>query len=154
MQIKLSISPSHSILTPVPALTLSRQAPGRVATGKPIFKSLDPEKKSLRKRDSNPGPSALEADTLPLRQRGRFPHRHIDIPSIMKRYHRRRMCNHTSPRRSPTMVTLHDTRFVECRWWNDGWDCEDCRHLTVIGLHGHRPLLYSQGKHGVHIQDW
>ena len=19
------------------------------------------------------------------------------------------------------MVTLHDTRFVECRWWNDGW---------------------------------
>ena len=27
----------------------------------------------------------------------------------------------TSPRRSPTMVTLHDTRFVECRWWTDGW---------------------------------
>ena len=23
--------------------------------------------------------------------------------------------------RSPTMVTLHDSRFVECRWWNDGW---------------------------------
>ena len=23
--------------------------------------------------------------------------------------------------RSPTMVTLHDTQFVECRWWNDGW---------------------------------
>ena len=23
--------------------------------------------------------------------------------------------------RSPTMVTLHDTRFVECRWWNGGW---------------------------------
>ena len=22
--------------------------------------------------------------------------------------------------RSPTMVTLHDTRFVECSWWNDG----------------------------------
>ena len=20
-----------------------------------------------------------------------------------------------------TMVTLHDTGFVECRWWNDGW---------------------------------
>ena len=53
--------------------------------------------------------------------------------------------------RSPTMVTLHDTRFDECRWWNDGWteDCrrfdecrwwndgwtEDCRHLTVVGLH-------------------
>ena len=36
--------------------------------------------------------------------------------SIMKRYHRRRTCSHTSPRRSRTMVTLHDTRFVECRW--------------------------------------
>ena len=45
----------------------------------------------------------------------------LDKPSITKRYHRRRMCSHTSPRRSPTMVTLHDTRFVECRWWNDGW---------------------------------
>ena len=23
--------------------------------------------------------------------------------------------------RSPTMVTLRDTQFVESRWWNDGW---------------------------------
>ena len=45
----------------------------------------------------------------------------LDKPNIMKRYHRRRTCSHTSPRRSLTMVTLHDTRFVECRWWNDGW---------------------------------
>ena len=45
----------------------------------------------------------------------------LDKPSIMKRYHRRRTCSHTSRRRSPTMVTLHDTRLVECRWWNDGW---------------------------------
>ena len=50
MQIQLSTSPSHSILTPgrpVPALTLERQAPCRVATGVPIFESLvrlDPEK--------------------------------------------------------------------------------------------------------------
>ena len=43
LQIKLSISPSHSILTPgqpVPELTLQRQAPGRVATGVAISKSL------------------------------------------------------------------------------------------------------------------
>ena len=43
LQIKLSTSLSHSILTPgqpAPALTLERQAPGRVATGVPIFKSL------------------------------------------------------------------------------------------------------------------
>ena len=45
----------------------------------------------------------------------------LDKPSIMKRYHRRRTCSHTSPRRSPTMVTLHNTRFVKCRWRNDGW---------------------------------
>ena len=34
----------------------------------------------------------------------------LDKPSIMERYHRRRACSYTSPRRSPTMVTLHDTR--------------------------------------------
>ena len=45
----------------------------------------------------------------------------LDKPSIMKRSHRRGTCIHTSLHRSPTMVTLHDTRFVECRWWNDGW---------------------------------
>ena len=45
----------------------------------------------------------------------------LDKPSIVKRYHRRRTCSHTSPRRSPTMVTFDDTRFVECRLWNDGW---------------------------------
>ena len=38
----------------------------------------------------------------------------LDKPSIMKRYHSRRTCSHTSPRRLPSMVTLHDTRFVEC----------------------------------------
>ena len=45
----------------------------------------------------------------------------LDKPSVMKCYHRRRTCSHTSPRRSPTMVTRHDTQVVECRWWNDGW---------------------------------
>ena len=55
LQIQLSISPSHSILTPgrpVPALTLERDST---------------PKKSRRKRDSNPGPSALEADALTTR---------------------------------------------------------------------------------------
>ena len=40
-----------------------------------------------------------------------------------------RTYSHTSPRRSPTMVTLHDTRFVECPWWNDCWTVK-----TVVGL--------------------
>ena len=35
--------------------------------------------------------------------------------------------------RSPTMVTLHDTRFVECRWWNDGWT------VKLSSLDGRRP---------------
>ena len=70
----LSTSPSRRtcILTPgrpVLRLTLYRQTPGRVVTGVPIFKPLvwlDPEK-SRRKRDSNPGSSALEADTVTTR---------------------------------------------------------------------------------------
>ena len=45
----------------------------------------------------------------------------LDKPSIMKRYHRRRTTRWCVTARSPTMVTLHDARFVECRWWNDGW---------------------------------
>ena len=52
LQIKLSTSPSHSILTP----------------GRPV-PVLTP-KKSRRKRNWNPGSSALEADALPLGQRG------------------------------------------------------------------------------------
>ena len=38
----------------------------------------------------------------------------------------------------PTIVTLHDTRFAECRWWNDG-STVNCRHLTVVGLHDTGP---------------
>ena len=51
----------------------------------------------------------------------------LDKPSIMKRYHSRRTCRHTSPR-SPTMLTLHNTRFVECWWWNDGWTVKTVCH--------------------------
>ena len=37
----------------------------------------------------------------------------LDKPSIMKRYHRRRTTRWGVTARSPTMVTLHDTRFVD-----------------------------------------
>ena len=62
----------------------------------------------------------------------------LDKSSIMKRYHRRRTCSHTSPRRSPTVVTLHDTGFVALRL-----DSENCRHLTVVGLHDTGPRSSS-----------
>ena len=71
-EIEVTTLPSHSILTPgrpVPALILYRQAPGRVATGVPVLKSLvclDPEK-FRRKREPNPGSSAPEGDALTAR---------------------------------------------------------------------------------------
>ena len=46
-----------------------------------------------------------------------FHHRHLTT-HIMKHCHHRRTCSHTSPRCSTMMVTLHDTCFVECQWWN------------------------------------
>ena len=77
LQIKLSTSPNHSILTPgqpVPVLTLWHQVPCRVATGVPIFISLvwlHSENFPGRKWESNPRSSTLEADALttrPMRQ--------------------------------------------------------------------------------------
>ena len=66
-----SQTPSQSILTqgqPVPAMTLLRQAPGRVFTKEPMFKSpVRLDLKALRrKRGSVPGPAVLEADALAL----------------------------------------------------------------------------------------
>ena len=61
LQIKLFISPTHTLLTlgqTVPALTLYHQAPGKVETGVPIFSHWydSTRKKSPRgKRESNPG---------------------------------------------------------------------------------------------------
>ena len=49
----------------------------------------------------------------------------LDKPSITERYHRRRTMRGGVTTCSPTMVMLHVTRFVECRWWNDG-----CRGRT------------------------
>ena len=60
----------------------------------------------------------------------------LDKPSIMKRYHCWQTCSHTSPRRSPTMVTLHDTWFVECLWWYDGWTVK-----TVVTWQSSAPMI-------------
>ena len=65
----------------------------------------------------------------------------LDKPSNVKSYHRRRSCIHTSPRRSPTMVTLHDTRFDECRWWNDGWTVK-----TVVTWRSSASMIPAPGQ--------
>ena len=79
LQMKLSVSPSHSILTPgklVPGPTQNLQAPGRSATGVPIFLIFfflshcydsTRRKAHQRKQESNPGSAPLEADTLTTR---------------------------------------------------------------------------------------
>ena len=71
LQIKLSISPCHNTVTPVPALTLSRQASGRVATGVPRVQSLaslHPEKSPGRNRESNRESAAPEEEALNTRR--------------------------------------------------------------------------------------
>ena len=45
----------------------------------------------------------------------------LDKPSIIKRFHCRRMMRWGVTPRLPTMVMLHDTGFVECQWWNGDW---------------------------------
>ena len=66
----------------------------------------------------------------------------LDKPSIMKRYHRRRTCSHTSPRHSLTMATLLDTQFVECQWWNDGWTVK-----TVVTWRSSASMIPAPGHH-------
>ena len=66
LRIKLSTPPSHSILTPgrpIPSLTLFRQAPGRVATRVPIFKSL------AHLTRKSPVASGIRTRDLPLSRR-------------------------------------------------------------------------------------
>ena len=69
----------------------------------------------------------------------------LDKPSIMKRYHRRWTCSHTSPRRSPTMVTLSDTRFVDCQWWNDDWTVKTVVTWRLSGSMIPAPDLRASG---------
>ena len=80
------------------------------------FSSLSTGCISFRhKTVKRPGAGIMEADDVSddsLHSATVIPPSALDKPSIMKRYHRRRMCSHNSPRRSPTMVALHDTRFV------------------------------------------
>ena len=66
----------------------------------------------------------------------------LDKPSIMKRYHRRRTTRWGVAACLPMMVMLHDTRFVECRWWIDGWTVKTVI-LTVVGFHDSGPWRHK-----------
>ena len=70
------------------------------------------------------GPVLWRPATVKWRQSSQS-NRHSTIGTRQTEYHEvlpsSANVSHTSLRRSPTMVTLYDTRFVECRWWNDGW---------------------------------
>ena len=76
-QIELAISPSHGTLTPgqpVPALTLSHKAPGRVATGVPVVYvtgMTDQDKVPTGKSGIESRSVALEADALTNRPKRR-----------------------------------------------------------------------------------
>ena len=79
----------------------------------------------------------------------------LDKPSIMKRYHRRRTTRWRVTARSPTMVTLHDTRFAECRWWNNSctaktvvtwWSLASVIPAPGVGVAVHRSYPVSEGE--------
>ena len=135
---------------PVLVLTLWRQASGRVATEVPVLRVPDQNDVSQAWCRVEICHSSWKAsvcksltwfnrewqEVIPRSQYhgGRWPLSDdsihcptvippsaLDKPSIMKRYHCQRTCNHTSPHRLPMMVTLHDTWFLNCWWWNDGW---------------------------------
>ena len=132
MQTQLSTSPSHSILTqgqPVSADPITPGA-GQGSTGVPIsshWYGSTPEK-SRRKRDSNPGSSALEADALTTRPTRRS--LLAETASVAKRWgvrlksrdpgfaSRFAQTNNTSDLESDTLVISPPGA---CDW--TGWPC-------------------------------
>ena len=125
LHIKLSASPSHSIFTPgqpVPALTLERQAPGRVATGVPSLKSLV----GLSRKNPRCASGNLIPD-LPLWRRTRPPRRFAP---------RDRTAHQTIPSADITRCTHHDIRPSSLRTSRDA-------HIMTSD----HPLC---GHHGMH----
>ena len=72
----------------------------------------------------------------------------LDKPSIMKRLHRRGTTRWGVTARSPTKVTLRDTRFMECRWLNDGWNVK-----TVVTWRSSASVIPTPD-HGVDHMLW
>ena len=116
---------------------------------------LDPEKNSRRKRDSNPGSSALEADALPLGQRGGLQERRIyrvsiSSPSVFSQWQTKYMlvpyfytwtAKWLTTRPPPLPPFLPPP--TPAQWHiKHTWDISTmCLHLTAIFL----PCVYCHG---------
>ena len=123
---------------PVPGLTLKRQAPCREFTGVPVLSHwCDWAWRQIHSNRGNrtQGPVSWRPATVKLHSSTVIPPSALDKPSIMKRYHRRRTTRWGVTARSPTMVNAS--------WYSVCWvpmvECENCRHLTVVGLHDTGP---------------
>ena len=94
-------------------------------TSNPVATLPDTCHHKVSARTGWPGASIMEADdhqvTTVYTVQPSFHHRHSTNRVSWSVTICRRTCSHASLRRLPTMVTLHDTRFVEWRWWNDSW---------------------------------
>ena len=67
------------------------------------------------------GPVSWRPTTFKRRQFSQ-PNRHSTIGIRHTQYHKALPSSvNVQSHLTSSMVTLHDTRFVECRWWNDGW---------------------------------
>ena len=111
--VKLATSPSHSILTPgKPELLIPQQTTsGRADSKVPMIKSVTWLGLVLNTRGRYHGGRRPSSDDS-LHSPTVIPPSALNKPSIMKRYRCLQTCSQISPRRSPTMVTLQNTRFV------------------------------------------
>ena len=97
------------------------------------------------------GPVSRRPTTIKWRQSSQS-NRHSTIGTRQTEYHEALLSSATTrwgvTERLPSMVTLCDTRFVECRV-KRRLDCENCPHLTVVGLHDTGPLLQWTSTKGI-----
>ena len=70
-----------------------------------------------------------------------FHHRHSTNRVSWSVTNRRQTTRWGVTARSPTMVMLHDTRFVECRWCNDGWTVK-----TVVTWRSSASMIPAPGR--------
>ena len=80
----------------------------------------------------------------------------LDKPSIMKCYHHWRRTRWGVTACSPMMVTYNASWYLVCWGPMVEWrlDCENCRHLTILGLHDSGPWRPNINSFGAKIPTW